>query len=221
MESLERANMARLKELAKKYPERYGDLLKEPGELRRFLDATYPSDFEQYQQGDCVLVSTSFFKTRHKANTPWIGPFQIQEVVAPDVYRLKARSSLVTNLDKPIHAHYLRYFSSASLEFNSSLEMQILYDAAMFYPDEIVQCGLIGDVPHVYVSWQGFPSHQSTWEPLRDYIGAYSQKVWAFLHKTSRAEGKQCRAYCKQLLQDNTIKQHMSKSVFTKYQRDL
>jgi hypothetical protein len=142
---------------------------------RRSQRATLPIRF---QMGDFVLIADIKRKiTFAKLLAHWVGPYQIVDSLSPYVFVVQ---SLVNQLTRNVHASRMIWYCDSQLDVTTELI------------DHIAQQGLRYDVENitdhrfkscyeVLVTWVGFSSIESTWEPLLTIFADVPARVDAYL----------------------------------------
>lgn len=103
---------------------------------------------------------------REKLQHVWTGPHRVVEEIHPCLYVLE---KVLDGTRFQSHVSYLRLYDDGELQLTHDLRNVIAHDGAGFLPNKIVShrhTPLESCTYRVEVSWQGFPSSETTWEPL-------------------------------------------------------
>jgi len=130
---------------------------------------------ETYNVGDQVLLSTTNInddinknRPARKLNPKWIGPYLIEEVISPTVYKLTLPKTM--KIHPVFHVSLIKPYRTTN-EFEREIPPPpvIINENEDEYDEYEVESILDMKTKHkkkfYLVKWKGYPLHDATWEP--------------------------------------------------------
>ena len=158
-------------------------------------------DFEQFQIGDQVLLSTDNLRTPGRAPklvAKRIGPFTITKVLSKLNYELDLPSTL-KGIHNRFHVQQLtRYHQTDSFPSRPTVISRppavVVANGKeeVYEVEQVLKHRGIGRRLQYLIKWKGYPEHESTWEPVsafidhRDEIDKYHENVKNRSNRQSR-----------------------------------
>jgi hypothetical protein len=169
----------------------HDNIIKAQAAQKKYADK-YRRDFESFQVGDMVLLSTDNLRTMGRAqklDPKRIGPFKIIKVLSKLNYQLELPSTM-NKIHNVFHVSLLTKFNHSDAFPTRPNEINrppatVLPDQKedVYEVEQILKHKKIGRQVHYLVHWKGYPIHESTWEPEsafishRDAINTYHKRI--------------------------------------------
>ena len=117
-------------------------------------------------------------KQNRKYALRWQGPWRIEEVVAPNVYRCRN----IYGKHRTIHAALLYWYENQDYQPSKAAEAAAVYNLHELVVKRFLDISLRKGEYMIKTQWLGFHSTDATWEPLKTMYEDLPEMVEKFVH---------------------------------------
>jgi|GEM_PF-2679083 len=139
-----------------------------------------------YQPGDWVLLSSKGeSKVKEKIRLTWTGPYQIEEIVGNNLYRLISPMGK----KKEVHSTRIRFYAGNSFQMTEEVQRLFVHNTGLFEVEAVLDSRFNENSNSRYellVRWKGFEEFDNSWEPFEILYEDVPQLVLKYLRKARK-----------------------------------
>ncbi len=127
------------------------------------------TEVPDFKEGDWVLLSTKHLATKfraknaHKLQSPYIGPYQILKQVSPVAYKLKLPDNF--EIHDVFYSGLLKRYVGEPPKFTPPPPVILSDNSVGYIVEALLRRRKKRNSFEYLVKWEGYPEHDSSWEP--------------------------------------------------------